>query len=71
VVALIAPRPYLALTGELDAGSPADGVRMIETKAGQVYSALGAPEKFKSVLYPGNTTALKVNSQEAVAVSMP
>lgn len=52
VVALIAPRPYLALTGELDAGSPADGVRMIETKAGQVYSALGAPEKFKSVLYP-------------------
>jgi hypothetical protein len=25
---------------------------MIETKAGQVYSALGAPEKFKSVLYP-------------------
>jgi hypothetical protein len=59
VVALIAPRPYLALTGELDAGSPADGVRMIETKAGQVYSALGAPEKFKSVLYPetGHTYA--------------
>jgi hypothetical protein len=25
---------------------------MIATKAGQVYSALGAPEKFKSVLYP-------------------
>ncbi len=26
VLALIAPRPFLALTGELDAGSPADGV---------------------------------------------
>ena len=28
VLALIAPRPFLALTGELDAGSPADGVRV-------------------------------------------
>jgi dienelactone hydrolase/lysophospholipase L1-like esterase len=52
VVALIAPRPFLALTGELDAGSPADGVRAIEQQAGKVYSALGAPERFRSVLYP-------------------
>jgi hypothetical protein len=52
VIALIAPRPFLALTGELDAGSPADGVRVIEEKVGGVYKALGAAERFRSVLYP-------------------
>jgi len=52
VIALIAPRPYLAVTGELDAGSPADGVRVIEEKVGGVYKALGAAERFRSVLYP-------------------
>ncbi|HEY3131426.1 MAG TPA: GDSL-type esterase/lipase family protein [Acidobacteriota bacterium] len=52
VVALVAPRPFLALTGELDAGSPADGVKVIEKKVAAVYAALGAPEKFRSVLYP-------------------
>jgi dienelactone hydrolase/lysophospholipase L1-like esterase len=52
VIALIAPRPYLALTGELDAGSPADGIRVIEEKAGAVYAALGARERFKNILYP-------------------
>ncbi len=52
VIALIAPRPFLALTGDLDAGSPADGIRVIEEKAGAVYRLLGAAEKFRSVLYP-------------------
>lgn len=52
VVALIAPRPTLFLTGELDAGSPADGIRVIEEKAGGVFKAAGAGEKFKSVRYP-------------------
>lgn len=36
VVALIAPRLFLALTGELDAGSPADGIKVIEEKAGRI-----------------------------------
>jgi dienelactone hydrolase len=53
VLALLAPRPFLALTGELDAGSPADGVRVLEEKAGRVYEALGVRERFRSVLYPG------------------
>jgi lysophospholipase L1-like esterase/dienelactone hydrolase len=53
VIALIAPRPYLALTGELDAGSPADGIKVIEAKAKGVYRALGAEDHFKSILYPG------------------
>jgi lysophospholipase L1-like esterase/dienelactone hydrolase len=51
VIALIAPRPYLALTGDLDAGSPADGIRVIEQKAGAVYKTLGAEDHFKSILY--------------------
>jgi len=51
VIALIAPRPYLALTGDLDAGSPADGIRVIEEKAKGAYRALGADDRFRSVLY--------------------
>lgn len=53
VVSLIAPRACLFLTGDLDAGSPADGVRAIADKAGGVYKAVGAADKFRSVLYPG------------------
>lgn len=51
VVALIAPRPVLFLTGELDAGSPADGIKVIETKAGGVYQAIGAKDAFRSERY--------------------
>ncbi len=52
VLALVAPRPFLALTGELDAGSPADGIKVLEEKVGRVYGVLGAAEKFKSIRYP-------------------
>ncbi|MDQ3701568.1 MAG: dienelactone hydrolase family protein [Chloroflexota bacterium] len=52
VLALLAPRPFLALTGELDAGSPADGIKALEGQVGRVYAALGADERFRSVLYP-------------------
>ena len=52
VIALIAPRPFLALTGDLDAGSPADGIRLIEDKVGALYRMLGAEENFRSTLYP-------------------
>jgi dienelactone hydrolase/lysophospholipase L1-like esterase len=52
VLALIAPRPFLALTGELDAGSPADGVRALERAVGGTYQALGVGDRFRSVLYP-------------------
>jgi hypothetical protein len=51
VVALIAPRPFLALTGDLDYGSPADGIRVIEEKVSKVYDVLGAKDKFKNVLH--------------------
>jgi hypothetical protein len=52
VLALIAPRPFLAVTGDLDAGSPADGIRVLEEKVGKVYAALGERERFRNVLYP-------------------
>jgi hypothetical protein len=52
VLSLIAPRPYLALTGELDAGSPADGIKVLERIVGKTYQSLGAEERFRSVLYP-------------------
>lgn len=51
VVALIAPRPFLALNGDLDAGSPADGIRVIEAQVSKVYAAVGAKDRFRSELY--------------------
>jgi len=51
VLALIAPRPFLALTGDLDYGSPVDGIRVLEEKAGGVYRAVGAEDRFKSIVY--------------------
>ncbi len=42
----------LFLTGELDLGIPADGVVVIEMTAGEVYKAVGAPERFQSIRYP-------------------
>lgn len=51
VVSLIAPRPALFLTGEIDAGSPADGIAVIEEKVGALYKTLDASDKFKSIRY--------------------
>jgi lysophospholipase L1-like esterase len=65
VLALIAPRPFLALTGELDAGSPADGIKVLEEKVGRVYAAVGAEGRFRSVLYPdvGHTYTPKMRAE--------
>jgi dienelactone hydrolase/lysophospholipase L1-like esterase len=51
VIALMAPRPFLALTGDLDAGSPADGIKMIERQVEPVFGHFGA-DRFRSILYP-------------------
>jgi dienelactone hydrolase len=51
VVSLIAPRPVLFLTGDLDAGSPADGIKVIEAKAGALFKNIGAETQFKSIRY--------------------
>ncbi len=51
VLSLIAPRPFLALTGDMDRGSPADGIKALEECAGGVYRAIGAGDRFKSIVY--------------------
>jgi dienelactone hydrolase len=51
VIALMAPRPFLALTGDIDYGSPVDGIKVIEEKVSGVYRAAGVPDRFKSVIY--------------------
>jgi len=53
VVALAAPRPLLFQSGELDAGSPVQGIRVIESKVSKLYALHGAAENFQSRIYPG------------------
>jgi hypothetical protein len=52
VMALLAPRPFLALTGDIDYGSPVDGIKVLEEKVGGVYRAVGAREQFRNIIYP-------------------
>ncbi len=52
VMALLAPRPFLALTGDRDAGSPPTGMKKLEETLAQVYKLHGKPESFRSVIYP-------------------
>lgn len=52
VMGLIAPRPFLALTGDSDSGSPISGMKILEKKLGSVYSLYDQKDKFKSIIYP-------------------
>jgi dienelactone hydrolase len=53
VVALLAPRPVLFMTGDQDGGSPADGIRVIESKVRPIYQLYGRAGDFKNELRPG------------------
>ena len=53
VVALSAPRPMLFMTGDMDGGSPVDGIRKIEACVRPVYGLYGKSSDFVSLLYPG------------------
>jgi hypothetical protein len=53
VVALAAPRPMLFMTGEEDAGSPTEGIRIIQSKVVPVYQLYGKGQEFQNILYPG------------------
>lgn len=53
VVALIAPRSVLFLTGDKDFGSPVDGIRTIDAKVRPVYQLFGQEQEFQSIIYPG------------------
>src|SRR5262249_60594362 len=52
VVSLIAPRPFLAMTGASDGGSPAAGVRAIGRVCAPLWTLHGARRRFASVLLP-------------------
>ncbi|MBM3402961.1 MAG: dienelactone hydrolase [Bacteroidetes bacterium] len=52
IMGLIAPRPFLALTGDSDAGSPISGMKTLEKKLNTVYSLYNENERFKSIIYP-------------------
>lgn len=52
VMALLAPRPFLALTGDRDAGSPPEGMKKLEQILNRFYSLHGQPDRFRSIVYP-------------------
>jgi hypothetical protein len=51
-MALVAPRPFLALTGDRDAGSPPVGMKRLEEILGRFYGLYGKPDAFRSIVYP-------------------
>lgn len=51
IMGLIAPRPFLVLTGDSDAGSPLAGMKVLENKLNSVYSLYKQSEYFKSIIY--------------------
>lgn len=53
VIALIAPRPMLFMTGDQDAGSPPEGIRKIDAAVRPVYALYGQESAFENVVYPG------------------
>ena len=53
VASLIAPRPFLTLSGADDPGSPARGVETINAFCAGVAALYGKPGTFRGVLYPG------------------
>ena len=52
VMGMIAPRPFLVLTGDSDPGSPVSGMKTLEKKLDIVYSLYKRKEQFKSIIYP-------------------
>lgn len=53
VIALLAPRPVLFMTGDQDAGSPPDGIRAIEAVVRPVYGLYGRDSDFQCAIYAG------------------
>ena len=51
IMGVIAPRPFLVLTGDSDAGSPLAGMIVLENKLNTVYSLYNKNENFKSIIY--------------------
>jgi len=52
IIACIAPRPMLFLTGDSDPGSPLAGIKTIAAKVAPLYNLAGQGQNFESVIYP-------------------
>ena len=52
VVTLAAPRPLLCMNGQLDGGSPTDGIHAIEQKVTPIYGLYDRAGDFESTVYP-------------------
>jgi poly(3-hydroxybutyrate) depolymerase len=64
MVPLIAPRPLLAINGEIDPRTPMPGLQLCADAARAAYAKAGAPEKF--VLHTQPNTAHKVLPESTV-----
>ncbi|MGH7973720.1 MAG: dienelactone hydrolase family protein, partial [Limisphaerales bacterium] len=53
VVALIAPRAILLMSGDQDPGSPVSGVRQIEAAVRPVYKLYGRENNFQNLIFEG------------------
>lgn len=53
VLSLIAPRPFLTLTGNKDDGSPVSGVAALNESTASVYRLFRKPAAFRGVVYSG------------------
>ncbi len=51
LMGLIAPRPFMVLTGDSDQGSPLSGIRVLEKKLNSVYSLYKKNDNFRSIVY--------------------
>ena len=51
IYSLIAPRPFLALSGDRDGGLPLTGIEVLERKLASVYDLHGAGANFRSIVY--------------------
>lgn len=63
VMGLIAPRPFLALTGDSDKGSPLSGMIVLQKKLDTIYSLYDKKENFRSIIYP-NTEHVFTNEMK-------
>lgn len=53
VIALIAPRPVLFMTGDKDEGSPPEGIRAIDEAVRPVYGLYDSEAAFQNRVFPG------------------
>lgn len=63
----IAPRPFFMANGAADRIFPVDGVRDIARAAEARYAELGAPERFRSVLFDGDHSFPGIVKEQAYA----